>query len=101
MRFGAERAFTVCLMPIDRPSVAITSGITPCRISGSTMTFLNADAQQQHRDDAREQEREPQRRAAREETRIENAGSITNSPCAKLMVPDACHSSVKPAPRSA
>jgi hypothetical protein len=27
---------------------------------------------------------------------IVNAGSITNSPWAKLMVPEACHSSVKP-----
>jgi hypothetical protein len=27
---------------------------------------------------------------------IRNAGSITNSPCAKLMVCDVCQSSVKP-----
>ena len=32
---------------------------------------------------------------------IVNAGSITNSPWAKLMVPDACHSSVKPSAASA
>ena len=32
---------------------------------------------------------------------IPNAGSITNSPCAKLIVPDACHSSVKPSAASA
>ena len=29
------------------------------------------------------------------------AGSITNSPCAKLIVPEACHSSVKPSAASA
>ena len=29
------------------------------------------------------------------------AGTITNSPCAKLMVPDACHKSVKPSAASA
>ena len=30
-----------------------------------------------------------------------NAGSITNSPCAKLMVCEVCHSSVKPIAASA
>ena len=29
------------------------------------------------------------------------AGNITNSPCAKLIVPEACHSSVKPSAASA
>lgn len=32
---------------------------------------------------------------------IAKAGSITNSPCAKLMVPLACHSNVKPSAASA
>ncbi|MHC2720904.1 hypothetical protein ACVIYH_006602 [Bradyrhizobium diazoefficiens] len=32
---------------------------------------------------------------------IRNAGSITNSPCAKLMVCEVCHSSVKPTATSA
>ncbi len=32
---------------------------------------------------------------------IMKAGSITNSPCAKLMVPLACHSKVKPSAASA
>jgi hypothetical protein len=32
---------------------------------------------------------------------IMNAGSITNSPCAKLIVPEACHSKVKPSAASA
>ena len=32
---------------------------------------------------------------------IANAGSITNSPCAKLIVPDACQSRVKPRAASA
>ena len=32
---------------------------------------------------------------------IANAGSMTNSPCAKLMVPEACHNSVKPSAASA
>ena len=34
-------ALTSCLTPIDRPSVAMTSGITPWRISGSTIARLN------------------------------------------------------------
>ncbi len=32
---------------------------------------------------------------------IRNAGSITNSPCAKLMVCEVCHSSVNPTAASA
>ena len=32
---------------------------------------------------------------------IMKAGNITNSPCAKLMVPEACHNSVKPSAASA
>jgi hypothetical protein len=32
---------------------------------------------------------------------ITKAGSITNSPWAKLIVPEACHSSVKPSAASA
>ncbi|MGY4367266.1 hypothetical protein ACVW1A_003331 [Bradyrhizobium sp. LB1.3] len=32
---------------------------------------------------------------------IKNAGSITNSPCAKLMVCEVCHSNVKPTATSA
>jgi len=33
--------------------------------------------------------------------RMKNAGSMTNSPCAKLMVCEVCHSSVKPIATSA
>ena len=32
---------------------------------------------------------------------IRKAGTMTNSPCAKLMVPDACHSSVNPSAQRA
>src|SRR6185503_18742367 len=89
-------AFTVCLMPIERPSVAITSGITPCRMSGSTTIFLNPTPSSAMM--TRHASRNAIQRGAPipMKNRIENAGSITNSPCAKLIVPDACHSSVKP-----
>ena len=53
-------------------------------------------------DRAGQQEREPQRHARRAmQNSIANAGSITNSPCAKLIMPAACHSSVKPSAASA
>ena len=79
----------------------MTSGMTPCRISGSTIARLKPQPRISiaiaHVTTNATQSGAP----AAAHTSIANAGSITNSPCAKLIVPDACQSSVKPSAASA
>ena len=77
--------------------VEMTSGSTPWRISGSTMMALKSRpsisiASVMASSAASENGRPSHFMPAS----AKNAGSITNSPCAKLMVCDVCHSSVKP-----
>ena len=82
--------------------VAITSGSTPCRIIGSTISFLKARPSDDDRDDAADRERRPERQAeVPMPMSTKNAGSMTNSPWAKLMVCEVCQSSVKPIATSA
>ena len=52
----------------------MTSGITPWRISGSTITRLKPQSEHQHRRGAREQKREPQRRADGDEEQHRERG---------------------------
>ena len=78
--------------------VEMTSGSTPWRSIGSTTSVLKSHAQHQHRaprqaDEQRERERQPPNFIA---ASAKKAGTITNSPCAKLMVCEVCQSSVKP-----
>ena len=79
----------------------MTSGMTPWRRSGSTTTRLKPqpsttiDAAQVSRNDSQTGAPTAMKNS------IVKAGSMTNSPWAKLMVPDACQSSVKPSAASA
>ena len=81
--------------------VAIASGKTPWRIIGSTSRRLNSTPS------TMADTRMPMTTAPQNGTpapsaiRMKNAGSMTNSPCAKLMVCEVCHSSVKPIATSA
>ncbi len=77
--------------------VEMTSGSTPCRSIGSTMRRLNSRPRTRSATTSPTthagQKRQPKNFIA---ARMKKAGSITNSPCAKLMVCEVCHSSVKP-----
>ena len=80
----------------------MTSGMTPCLSSGSTTAVLKPQPSTSIA--TRQASRNASQSGASATLRknsIANAGSITNSPCAKLIVPDACHSSVKPSAASA
>ncbi|MGY4328087.1 hypothetical protein ACVWWG_002504 [Bradyrhizobium sp. LB7.2] len=96
-----KNCFTASLMPIASAIVAIASGSTPWRIIGSTSSILKA------RPSSSIESRMPRMIASQNgapaciAANIKNAGSITNSPCAKLMVCEVCHSSVKPTATSA
>ena len=77
--------------------VAIVSGMEPCFSIGSTMARLNTNPSSTIPTPppttmAGSSGRWPKPMAPR----IRNAGSTTNSPCAKFTVPAVCHSSVKP-----
>ena len=76
--------------------VAIASGSTPWRIIGSTSNCLKATpsttTETTMPTPTAPQNGAPWFIAAS----MKNAGSITNSPCAKLMVCEVCQSSVKP-----
>jgi hypothetical protein len=103
MRLGAEAgAHAVAHAAIARPMVATTMGISPNLSSGSAMPRLKAQPSTPTASTSREHEGHRQRRRPRPmKPSIAKAGSITNSPWAKLMVPDACHSRVKPSAASA
>ncbi len=79
----------------------MTSGITPCLINGSTIAHLNPTPSTSIA--ATQVSRNASHSGAPNamQNSIPNAGSMTNSPCAKLIVPDACHSKVKPSAASA
>ena len=86
---------------IDRPMVATTIGIMPYLNSGSTTPRLNT--QPSRKIATRQAARKAASSGSPADTKaiMMKAGSITNSPCAKLIVPLACHSSVKPSAASA
>ena len=81
--------------------VAMASGSTPWRSIGSTSNRLNS------KPSSRPDSTKPTRMAAQKgrpkciAASIRKAGSMTNSPCAKLMVCDVCQSSAKPTATSA
>ncbi len=82
--------------------VEMTSGRTPWRMTGSTTSRLNS------RPSTRSETAKPASIAIGNDkppnfiaARTKKAGSITNSPCAKLIVCDVCHSSTKPTATSA
>ena len=75
--------------------VAMTSGSTPWRSIGSTTSLLNSTPSTSERDDecrtsTASQNGTPNMLIA---VSTKNAGSMTNSPWAKLIVCDVCHSS--------
>ena len=86
---------------IARPMVATTIGIRPNLSSGSAMPRLNA--QPSTATATRQVSKKASGSGAPIEAKasIMKAGSITNSPCAKLIVPLACHKSVKPSAANA
>ncbi len=82
--------------------VEITTGSTPCRRMGATTSCLKSSpstsrAARKPTSIAAGNDRPPSFIAAR----TKKAGSMTNSPCAKLMVCDVCHSRTKPIATSA
>ncbi len=89
-------------MKIASAMLEITSGSTPCRIIGSTTTFLKSTPSTSSETTrptsiATGNDAWPNFIAAR----TKNAGSMTNSPCAKLIVCDVCQTSTKPIATSA
>ena len=103
---GCASALTVALTrffsAIDRPSEATTMGSTPCFSIWSTTPRLYAapcrmiDTPTAITNDGIRPN--PNRLSP---VNMKNAGNMTNSPCAKLMLPLVCQSSVKPIATSA
>ena len=81
--------------------VATTIGISPWRSSGSAMPRLKPQPSTTTPTTQVTMKAIGSGNPNAENASIVNAGSITNSPCAKLMVPLACHSRVKPRAASA
>ena len=81
--------------------VAIASGSTPCRSIGSTSRRLKAKPRIAIDKREADQDRGPERQARVIAASMKKAGSITNSPWAKLIVCEVCQSSVKPIATSA
>jgi hypothetical protein len=79
------------------PMVAMTSGSTPVLSKRATMTSLTSQPSSSVDTSsvATSAATKGQRSTTRKST-IVNAGSTTNSPCAKLIVFDVCHSSTNP-----
>jgi hypothetical protein len=88
-------------MAIDRPSVATTIGMRPNLSSGSAMPRLKPHPSTNTATTHVSAKLTSSGRPIALKASIMKAGSITNSPCAKLMVPLACQSSVKPRAASA
>ena len=86
---------------IARPMVATTIGISPKRSSGSAMPRLKAQPSTTTATTQVSTKASGSGGPAAIRPSIMKAGSITNSPWAKLIVPEACHSSVKPRAASA
>jgi hypothetical protein len=89
-------------MTIDSAMVAMASGSTPCLIIGSTTTSLKP-APKISRKTAMPSSPPAQsgRPKSLTASRISTAGSMTNSPWAKLIVCEVCQTSVKPIAASA
>ena len=96
MRLGAVTRLDQRLEANRQTRVATTTATTPLPRIGSTIQRLNAapstttDSATATMNDAHSG------RPNDMPISMANAGSMTNSPCAKLMVPAACQSSVKP-----
>jgi hypothetical protein len=88
-------------MAIDKPMVATTMGIMPYLKRGSTTPRLNSQPSSSTASSAVHTKLTSMGAPSEIKPNIMKAGSITNSPWAKLMVPDACHSKVKPRAASA
>ena len=88
-------------MAIARPMVATTMGIMPNLNSGSTTPRLKA--QPSSATATKQVSAKLSIKGAPNEAKASmmKAGSMTNSPWAKLIVPLACHSRVKPSAASA
>ena len=91
-----KNCFTASLMPIASAMVAIASGSTPWRSIGSTSSSLKPNPNSSIDSRMPMMIASQNGRPACIAASIRNAGSMTNSPCAKLMVCEVCHSSVKP-----
>ena len=89
-------ARTPLRMAIDKPMVATTMGIMPCLNKGSTSPRLNNQPNSSTATPHDNKKAKVRGRPWCSMMTITNAGSMTNSPWAKLMVPEACHSKVKP-----
>jgi hypothetical protein len=83
-------------MAIDRPMVATTMGIMPYLKSGSTRPLLNSQPSMTTESTTLIEKATVSGRPLCKATTIMKAGNITNSPWAKLIVPEACQSRVKP-----
>jgi len=83
-------------MVMDRPMVATTMGIMPNLKSGSTTKCLNNQPCTSTEPTMLAMNASHRGKPAAMPRIIMKAGSMTNSPCAKLIVPEACQSSVKP-----
>ena len=83
-------------MAIDRPMVATTMGIMPNLNKGSTKPRLNTQPNTNTASTTVMVKLTAKGAPMLKKPSIMKAGSITNSPWAKLIVPLACHSSVKP-----
>ena len=81
--------------------VATTMGIMPNLNKGSTTPRLNNQPSTTTDNTQLAPKLSTNGKPAAIKPSIMKAGSITNSPCAKLMVPEACHSKVKPRAASA
>ncbi len=85
---------------IARPMVATTIGIRPNLSSGSAMPRLNAQPRIATATRQVATKASGNGKPIAPKPSIMKAGSMTNSPCAKLIVPLACQSSVNPSAAS-
>ena len=76
-------------------------GISPKRSSGSAMPRLKAQPSTTTATTQVQAKLASSGMPKAAKPSMMKAGSITNSPCAKLIVPEACHSSVKPSAATA
>jgi hypothetical protein len=83
-------------MAIDKPIVATTIGIIPYLNKGSTKPRLNNQPKTKTDKTQLTQKLTNKGMPASKHPIIMNAGNMTNSPWAKLIVPEACQSNVKP-----
>jgi hypothetical protein len=82
-------------------SVEMTSGSTPCRSMGSTTTRLKSTPSATTETAKPAASAQGSDRPSFIPASTKNAGSMTNSPCAKLMVCEVCQSRTNPIATSA